>query len=106
MTCEQELNRSVLTLSSDSELSPENSPIRKNQMHHEESSDKKTSKQIGKGKDVTLIGSDEDSPSKKASSSVKEKKKSSLKREGTIWSYVSWFDMQLYLIKNKVLKPH
>lgn len=80
--------RSVWTLSSDSELSPENSPIKE---------DQKISEQIGEAKDGIHIGSNEDTPSKKASKDkvprkeleeddhepIKEKKKSSVKRKGT-----------------------
>ncbi|PON83720.1 double-stranded DNA binding protein [Trema orientale] len=92
----RELNHSIWTLSSDSELSPKSSLIRENHMHQEESFDQKTLEETGKGNDAALIGSNEDSPSKKASkvkpprkglevdghASVKEKKKSCVKREG------------------------
>ncbi|XP_024017574.1 DNA-binding protein BIN4, partial [Morus notabilis] len=79
--------RSVWTFSSDSELSPENSPIKE---------DQKISEQISEAKDGIHIGSNEDTPSKKASKDkaprkeleeddhepIKEKKKSSVKRKG------------------------
>ena len=90
--CKQGLNNSVLTLSSDSELSPENSPIRKNDMPHGKASDQNASEQIGEAEDTLLIGSDDKSPAKKASkdksprkgpeTSIKEKKKRDVKREG------------------------
>lgn len=66
---EQEINNSVWALSLDSELCPDSSPVRENQLQHGESSDQKTSRLPwrGMGEDAVLIGSNEDSPSKKAS---------------------------------------
>lgn len=96
---EQELKNSVMVLSSDSELCPDSSPVRENQLQHGEFSDQRTSRLScrGLGEDAVHIGSNEDSPSKKASkvnspkkdleaddqTVMKEKKKkSSMKKEG------------------------
>ncbi|KAE8077574.1 hypothetical protein FH972_016128 [Carpinus fangiana] len=72
-----ESNDSVWMLSSDSESGRDNSPVMEDNIHHAESSDQKTSEFRGgaKGDDAVLIGSDIESPSKKAS-----KEKSSRKR--------------------------
>ncbi|KAF4356575.1 hypothetical protein F8388_006319 [Cannabis sativa] len=89
-----ELKSSVWTLSSDSESSPQNSPIAENDK--QDSDDEKISQCIGRGKKAVL-GSSSDSPSKKASkdkspkkelqedglTTIKEKKKSSLKKEAS-----------------------
>nr|XP_023906827.1 DNA-binding protein BIN4 isoform X3 [Quercus suber] len=78
----QEPNASVLTLSSDSESGQGYRPINEDQIHHGESSDQKTSEFQGgaKGDDNALIGSDGESPSKKASKEKSPRKR--LKVEG------------------------
>ncbi|XP_060963530.1 DNA-binding protein BIN4-like isoform X1 [Cannabis sativa] len=91
---DDELKSSVWTLSSDSESSPQNSPTAENDK--QDSDDEKISQCIGRGKKAVL-GSSSDSPSKKASkdkspkkelqvdglTTIKEKKKSSLKKEAS-----------------------
>lgn len=80
--------RSVWSLSSDSELSLENSPIKE---------DQKIPEEIGEDEDTVLIGRNEDAPSKMASKDklprkelledddapIKEEKKRSMKIKGT-----------------------
>ena len=70
------------TLSSDSESGHNSSPINEDHIPHGESSDKKTSEFQGgaKGEDVALIGSDGESPSKRASKIKSPRKR--LKVEG------------------------
>ncbi|XP_030936944.1 DNA-binding protein BIN4 isoform X2 [Quercus lobata] len=77
-----EPNASVLTLSSDSESGQRYRPINEDQIHHGESSDQKTSEFQGgaKGDDDALIGSDGESPSKKAAKEKSPRKR--LKVEG------------------------
>lgn len=77
-----EPNPSVWTLSSDSESGHDSSPINEDHIPHGESSDKKTSEFQGgaKGEDVALIGSDGESPSKRASKVKSPRKR--LKVEG------------------------
>ncbi|XP_062147456.1 DNA-binding protein BIN4 [Alnus glutinosa] len=72
-----EPNDSLWALSSDSESGRDNSPVMEDHIHHAKSSNQKTSEFQGgaNGADVVLIGSDLESPSKKAS-----KKKYSRKR--------------------------
>lgn len=94
---EQELNHSIWTLSSDSELSLNGSPAKENHVHGE-LSEHETFKLEHEEMDVdaVLIGSNEDPPSKKGlkislkkdlelhdNPSIKEKKKGvSMKTEG------------------------
>jgi hypothetical protein len=70
-------------LSSDSESGHDNSPVMEDNIHHAESSDQKTSEFRGgaKGDDAVLIGSDIESPSKKASKEKLSRKR--LKVENT-----------------------
>ncbi|KAK4570932.1 hypothetical protein RGQ29_029697 [Quercus rubra] len=77
-----EPNSSVFTLSSDSESGQGYRPVNEDQIHHGESSDQKTSEFQGgaKGDDNALIGSDGESPSKKASKEKSPRKR--LKVEG------------------------
>lgn len=82
LNVEQEPNPSVFTLSSDSESGQGYRPVNEDQIHHGESSDQKTSEFQGgaKGDDDALIGSDGESPSKKASKEKSPRKR--LKVEG------------------------
>ncbi|XP_015878598.3 DNA-binding protein BIN4 [Ziziphus jujuba] len=73
----REFNNSVWELSSGSELCPNSSPKRENHVEHGESSDHKTSQRPLRGmggRDAVLIGSSEESPSKKASKEKSPKK--------------------------------